>query len=136
MLLGTPFLRKIQPFSVSEIGISTTIQGKSIQFPFSQPQTTSHIDLIIHQIEYKTIHIGYLKNEILLLKTDQILQSPVFKSKLQSFQANLEQQCCSDIPNAFWSRKQHIVRLPYIPEFHESKIPTKANPSQMDSRLR
>ncbi|KAK9134325.1 hypothetical protein Syun_013655 [Stephania yunnanensis] len=136
LLLGTPFLKKIQPFSVSENGISTTFNGKSLHFAFISPPEDSYLNLIIHQIEYKNTHIQFLKHEILLLKTEQTLQSPMFKSKLNAFQTALQHQCCSDVPSAFWARKHHIVKLPYIPEFTEAKIPTKANPSQMPSRLR
>ena len=31
--------------------------------------------------------------------------------------------------NAFWHRKKHIVRLPYVKDFNEKNIPTKARPS-------
>ena len=39
---------------------------------------------------------------------------------------------CSDIPNAFWHRKKHIVDLPYVKDFNEKNIPTKARPIQMN----
>ena len=40
---------------------------------------------------------------------------------------------CSDIPNAFWHRKKHIVDLPYVKDFNEKNIPTKAHPIQMNA---
>ena len=40
---------------------------------------------------------------------------------------------CSDVPNAFWHRKKHIVDLPYVKDFNEKNIPTKARPIQMNS---
>ena len=39
---------------------------------------------------------------------------------------------CSDIPNAFWYRKRHIVNLPYVKDFNEKNIPTKARPIQIN----
>ena len=42
---------------------------------------------------------------------------------------------CSDLPNAFWKRKQHIVDLPYEDTFSEKLIPTKARPIQMNADL-
>ena len=33
---------------------------------------------------------------------------------------------CSDVPNAFWHRKKHIVDLPYVKDFNEKNIHTKA----------
>ena len=40
---------------------------------------------------------------------------------------------CSDVPNAFWHRKKHIVDLPYVKDFNEKNIPTKARPIQMNA---
>ena len=42
---------------------------------------------------------------------------------------------CSDLPNAFWKRKQHIVDLPYEDTFSEKLIPTKGRPIQMNADL-
>lgn len=39
---------------------------------------------------------------------------------------------CSDVPNVFWHRKKHIVNLPYVKDFDEKNIPTKARPIQMN----
>ena len=39
---------------------------------------------------------------------------------------------CTDVPNAFWHRKKHIVDLPYVKDFDEKNIPTKARPIQMN----
>ena len=38
---------------------------------------------------------------------------------------------CFELRNAFWHRKKHIVSLPYIKDFSEHKIPTKARPIQI-----
>ena len=38
----------------------------------------------------------------------------------------------SDVPIAFWHRKKHIVDLPYVKDFDEKNIPTKARPAQMN----
>ena len=35
----------------------------------------------------------------------------------------------------FWNRKKHKVSLPYVDEFDESQIPTKARPIQMNVQL-
>ena len=40
---------------------------------------------------------------------------------------------CSDIPNAFWQRKKHIVDLPYVKDFNEKNIPTKARSIQTNT---
>ena len=41
---------------------------------------------------------------------------------------------CSDISNAFWHRKKHIVNLPYVKDFNEKDIPTKARPIQINAK--
>ena len=41
---------------------------------------------------------------------------------------------CSNVPNAFWHRKKHIVDLPYVKDFNEENIPTKARPIQMNAK--
>lgn len=38
---------------------------------------------------------------------------------------------CSDLPNAFWNRKQHMVDF-YEPKFHGKNISTNARPIQMN----
>ena len=40
---------------------------------------------------------------------------------------------CFDVSNAFWRRKKHIVDLPYVKDFNEKNIPTKARPIQMNA---
>ena len=40
---------------------------------------------------------------------------------------------CSDVPNALWHRKKHIVDLPYVKDFDKKNIPTKARPIQMNT---
>ena len=42
-------------------------------------------------------------------------------------------EVCSDLPNAFWHRRKHIVKLPYVKDFDENNIPTKTCPIQMNS---
>jgi hypothetical protein len=40
---------------------------------------------------------------------------------------------CSELPNAFWHKKKHIVSLSYIKDFSKHKIPAKARPIQMNT---
>ena len=50
------------------------------------------------------------------------------QSKIDNFQKMLIDDVCSDVPNAFWHRKKNIVDLPYVKDFDEKNIPTKARP--------
>ena len=47
----------------------------------------------------------------------------------------IKRKICSDLPNAFWERKKHIISLPYEKGFDERNIPTKARPAQMNFEL-
>jgi hypothetical protein len=57
----------------------------------------------------------------------------LLQSKIVAFNNKLVDTVCSDLPNAFWHRKKHIVALPYTKDFSERKIPTKARPIQMNA---
>ena len=59
----------------------------------------------------------------------------MIKSRISDFQKQVKNEVCSDLPNAFWDRKQHIVDLPYENDFDERQIPTKARPIQMNETL-
>ena len=56
----------------------------------------------------------------------------MLQSKIDNFQKILIDDVCSDILNAFWHRKKHIVDLPYVKGFDEKNISTKARPIQMN----
>ena len=62
--------------------------------------------------------------------TEQLFDK-LLQSKIDNFQKMLINDVCSDVPNAFWHRKKHIVDLPYDKDFDEKNIPTKARPIQM-----
>ena len=68
-----------------------------------------------------------------LTKIAEQLSDKLLQSKIDNFQKILIDDACSDIPNAFWCRKKHIVDLTYVKGFDEKKIPTKAHPIQMNA---
>ena len=41
----------------------------------------------------------------------------------------------SNIPNAFWHKKQYEVKLPYESDFSEKNFPIKPRPIQMNKEL-
>ena len=57
------------------------------------------------------------------------------QSKIDNFQKMLIDDVCSDVPNAFWHKKKRIVDLPYVKDFDEKNIPTKARPIQMNVEI-
>jgi hypothetical protein len=60
-----------------------------------------------------------LQNHVSFCRIEKQLQNSVLKTKIIDLQNKIEQQICSDLPNAFWKRKQHIVDLPYEDTFLE-----------------
>jgi len=63
------------------------------------------------------------------------LEKPQVKEKIQSLLKHIQSTIYSNLPNAFWNRKRHIVDLPYEKDFKEKQIPTKARPIQMNEEL-
>ena len=53
------------------------------------------------------------------------------KKRIRIFESTI----CSEIPNAFWEKKKHVVDLPYEKDFNEKEIPTKARPIQMNPEM-
>ena len=73
-----------------------------------------------------------LKKNIYFQKIEQQLKTDLVKKRIFDFQKTIVKEVCSDLPNALWKRKQHIVDLTYEYGFDERNIPTKARPIQMN----
>jgi hypothetical protein len=93
---------------------------------------TYHIHVLIHG---KPFHLHDLQNHVSFCRLDKKLQDPVLQKEIANFQNKIEQEICSDLPTAFWKRKQHIVDLPYEDTFSKTLIPIKARPIQMNTDL-
>lgn len=65
------------------------------------------------------------------MNIEEMFQKPFMKEKISQINQDFNKEICSDLLNAFWNRKKHIVSLPYKKDFDERKIPTKGRPSQM-----
>ena len=44
------------------------------------------------------------------------------KKKIERFREKIEKEVCSNVPNALWHKKKHVVKVPYIKEFSWKKI--------------
>ena len=51
-----------------------------------------------------------------LFRVEQQLQNPSIQHKILDLEQVIKRKICSDIPNAFWGRKKHIVSLLYEKE--------------------
>lgn len=83
---------------------------------------------------FKEKHIKFLQKDVQLLNISSQINSPEIKLSVDQISKRILQEICSDLPNAFQDRRQHVP-LPYEKDFDESKIPTKAHPAQMNYEL-
>ena len=135
VIVGTPFLNQIMPIQkINPKGISCVYKNQKLNFEFIQDPETKILNELKQFLVPKEKHLSFLKTEVYSLDIENKLKSKVLKSKILDLEKDFKKQICSNHPNAFWDRKQHIVSLPYENDFNERKqIPTKARPSQMNS---
>ncbi|GAV80666.1 LOW QUALITY PROTEIN: hypothetical protein CFOL_v3_24126, partial [Cephalotus follicularis] len=149
-----PFREIIKPFKVKKEGISIKIFRK-ILFAFNEKPITKEINLLktlslfeehsINLIQTKQNRLYVMKQEISNQKIEQQLQTSQIREKNNSLKNNIVNNLCSDLPDALWHKKRHVVSLPYENNFSERNIlvvgngvchiPTKAGPIQMTHEL-
>ena len=137
VILGNPFLCSLYPFTVDSKGITTQPFGQTIKFKFigePLPRNISTIQagIVSELISANTTHLKYLQEEIRYKKVEDQLACKTLQEEIRKFEEKLKQEVCSDLPTAFWHRKRHEVALPYVKDFNEKDIPTKARPIQMN----
>jgi hypothetical protein len=125
----------IFPFTTDFDGISTVKMGIPIVFPFAFRFEVDVCHHSLNMIFAKTKHLNFLKQEVKYKRISEQISDKLLQSKISAFQNEIVDTVCSDLRNAFWHRKKHIVSLPYVKDFSERKIPTKARPIQMNAEL-
>ena len=143
VILGLPFIHLLLPFTTDVDGITTAPFGQPIKFNFpnriEENDAKFMRDKLISQsiclIKSKENHVKFLKDEIHFQRIEQQLNCEILQHKIEKFQTKINQEVCSSLPNAFWNRKTHVVKLPYIKDFNERNIPTKARPIQMNQEI-
>ena len=70
-----------------------------------------------------------------IFRIEEQLQNPSIQQKILDLEQVIKRKICSDLPNAFWERKKHIISLPYEKDFDERNILTKVRPTQMNFEL-
>ena len=143
VILGNPFMCLLYPFTTDSEGITTHPFGQPVKFKFLRSPKPKDINSLkevsisktLNLIQAKTQHLKYLSLELSYKKADEKLSSKSYQSDIRKFEEELKQEVCSDFPTAFWHRKKHEVALPYVKDFHEKNIPTKARPIQMSQEL-
>ncbi|KAG6644061.1 hypothetical protein CIPAW_08G029600 [Carya illinoinensis] len=121
VILGMPFLNMIYPFLSEADGITTDPFGQKVKFKRS-----------VFLLSAKRKHLDFLKQEIKFKCVSNNLHDSLLRSKIEDFQKTLIYEGYSELPNAFWHRRKHVVSLPYFKDLSENLIPTKARPIQMN----
>jgi len=143
LILRTPLLTQIYPSTVNETGVHTKIMSKTISFNlffcYSSKEVlnlqSSSIFKKINSLQSKQKQICHLQEEISYLRIEEQLKNPSIQLKISDFEQLLKKRICSDLPNAFWERKKHIIFLLYELSFNEKDIATKTRPTQMNFEL-
>ena len=143
VILGNPFMCLLYPFVTNSEGITTYPFGQPVKFKFlrsSEPREISTLQEIsvsktLNLIRAKTQYLKYLKDDLRYTQVEEQLAYKNIQAEIRKFEEKLKQKVCSDLPTAFWHRKRHEVALPYVKDFNEKDIPTKARPIQMNQEL-
>ena len=131
VILGLPFINSLYPFLSGHDGITNNPFELKVKFKFTS-KFEIDTDDSLNLIHAKAKHLKFLKQEVIYKRIAEQLYDKLLQSKIDNFLKLLINDVCSDIPNAFWHRKRHIVNLPYVKDFNEKNIPTKAHPIQMN----
>ena len=132
-------MRLLYPFTTNSEGITTYPFGQPVKFKFLrslEPREINSLqDLSISEtlnlIRAKAQHIQYLKDDLRYKKVEEQLTCNNIQTKIRKFEEKLKQKVCSDLPTTFWHRKRHQVSLPYVKDFNDKDILTKARPIQI-----
>ena len=135
VILEIPFIAMFYPFTDELDGVSTVKLGVPIKFHLASRFEINVCKLSLNLIFAKTKHLNFVQQEVKYKKIYEQLEDKLIKSKNLAFSNKIIDTVCSDLPNAFWHRKKHIVSLPCVKDSSEKLIPTKAQPIQMNAEL-
>ena len=108
IVLGTPFLTQLYPFSVDSQGLRTKYNNQNILFEFIKGIEIKEINQVqdfINLLQQKQKQVKFLRKEIPYKKTEENLKSKQIRDRIKQIQQQIETNLCSSIPNAFWNRK-------------------------------
>ena len=143
VILGNPFMCLLYHFITDNEGSTTHPFGQPVKFKFLRKLEPREINTLqdifvsktLNLIKAKTQHLVYLKDDLRYTQAEEQLACKNIQAEIRKFEEKLKQEVCFDLPTAFWHRKRHEVALPYVKDFNEKDIPTKARPIQMNQEL-
>ena len=104
VILGLPFINALYPFLVEHDGVTTDPFGQKVKFKFAL-KSEIDTDDALNLIHAKTNHLNFLKQEVSYKKIAEQLSDKLLQSKIDNFQKELIVDVCSNVPNAFWHKK-------------------------------
>jgi phospholipid N-methyltransferase len=116
----------LYPFSAESDGVSTVKMGIPVKFHFPSRFEIDVCHQSVNLISAKTKHMNFLRQELKYKKIFEQLADKLLQSKISAFNDKIVNTVCSYLPYVFWHRRKHIVSLPYVKDFFEKRIPTKA----------
>ncbi|XP_027912764.1 uncharacterized protein LOC114172513 [Vigna unguiculata] len=126
--------RKTQRFHKSRTQDNHPVKPhRSDQHP--GPELNGLVTASLNPIEAKQKQINFLKDDLSFETIRSQLTKSSIQTKISNLHTRIQNTVCSELPNAFWERKKHMVDLPYEKDFNDRLIPTKARPIQMSLEL-
>jgi hypothetical protein len=107
ILLGQDFVNKCFPFTVGTNFVLVTILGNTIKVPSKSTfETRIAVKAGLEQVE---------KSASSLIRIQKIIGCAEKHGMeiIKDIKEKIESDCTSDYPNAFWTREQYFVSLPY-----------------------
>ena len=143
VILGNLFMCFQCPFTMDNEGITTHPFRQPIKFSFLRSPEPREINVLqdisiskmLNLINKKIQHLEYLKVDLNYRWIEEQLENKTLMRRIALFEEKLKQEVYSDLFTAFWHRKRHVVSLPYVKNFKEKEIPTKARPIQISQEL-
>jgi len=143
-ILGNIFLAAVEPHG--SLGLKggkpgyfisiPTSKGirKKIELPYISNPIISTMVHTVQNLDRAKARLSDLKDLNSNLKIEEQLKSPQIKTRIGELKKQLEEDCCSEEPNAFWHRKHHTVELPYKEGYTGKPCKSRAIPMSKEYR--
>lgn len=77
--------------------------------PYISNPIVSTMIQTVQELDNAEVKLTNLKDLKSKLKVEEQLKDPHVKRKIWELKKQIEEECCSEEPNAFWHRKQHTI---------------------------
>jgi hypothetical protein len=125
ILLGQDFVNKCLPMTVHSSSIDFTISNKVV----SVPTKNDFVSRVPHDTTQNQKALDVSASS--LIKIQKIIKHVEIHGldAIRNIKTKIENDCTSELPNAFWTREQYFVNLPYKEDYLPK--PQKASANSM-----